>query len=96
MAGMTRERSQLKPTKRRVIGGGKTGRKRQGELKKVLLSRSQKHLAEKFKQSNNSFYVKPPFPPYVFQTISKIPKLVAFKACSSDNSQNEIRLFSSV
>lgn len=32
MAGMTRERSQLKSTKRRVIGGGKTGRKRQGEL----------------------------------------------------------------
>lgn len=31
-AGMTRERSQLKPTERRVIGGGKTGRQRQGEL----------------------------------------------------------------
>jgi len=70
---MTRERSQLKPTERRVIAGGKTGRKdRVNWEESYSVQKSEASCnVEEFKQSNNSFYVKPPFLHMYFKLLVK-------------------------
>lgn len=101
MGGVTGERNQLKPTNKKKGDGGlgrQAGKDRVNweESPSVQKSGASYTMLENLNNPTIAFLVKPPLPRVYFKLLVKFQNYVAFKACSSDNSQNEIRSFDSV